>query len=176
MRRAYRRPIAKAEVDGPMAFYREGRAEGDFDAGIATALSAVLINPEFLFRVESDPKKVAAGGVYRISDLELASRLSFFLWSSIPDDELLDAADSRQAQSARRSSRSRRAGCSPIARSFNLATQLRRTVAAAAQSRGGQSERASLSRTSTTTCVRRSGRRPSSSSTACCARIAACST
>jgi hypothetical protein len=56
------------------------------------AVSAVLTNPEFLFRVESDPKKVAAGGAYRISDLELASRLSFFLWSSIPDDELLDAA------------------------------------------------------------------------------------
>jgi mono/diheme cytochrome c family protein len=92
MRRAYRRPIAKGEVDEPLAFYRKGRAEGDFDAGITMALSAVLTNPDFLFRVESDPKKVAAGGVYRISDLELASRLSFFLWSSIPDDELLDAA------------------------------------------------------------------------------------
>jgi hypothetical protein len=75
-----------------MAFYRKGRAEGDFDVGITRALTAVLTNPEFLFRVESDPKKVPAGGVYRISDLELASRLSFFLWSSIPDDELLDAA------------------------------------------------------------------------------------
>ena len=92
MRRAYRRPVAKGEVDAPMAFYRKGRAEGDFDAGITAALSAVLTNPEFLFRVESDPKKIAAGGVYRISDLDLASRLSFFLWSSIPDDELLDAA------------------------------------------------------------------------------------
>ncbi len=92
MRRAYRRPIAKAEVEGPMAFYREGRAERDFDAGIGKALSAVLINPEFLFRVESEPKNIPAGGVYRISDLELASRLSFFLWSSIPDDELLAAA------------------------------------------------------------------------------------
>src|SRR5207248_4789336 len=91
MRRAYRRPIAKEEVDGPMAFYRKGRAEGDFDNGITAALSAVLTNPEFLFRVESDPKK-AASGVYRITDLELASRVSFFLWSSIPDDELLDAA------------------------------------------------------------------------------------
>jgi hypothetical protein len=91
MRRAYRRPIAKAEVEAPMAFYRTGRAEKDFDAGIAGALSAVLINPEFLFRVESEPKNIS-GGVYRISDLELASRLSFFLWSSIPDDELLAAA------------------------------------------------------------------------------------
>jgi mono/diheme cytochrome c family protein len=92
MRRAYRRPIAKADVEGPMAFYREGRAEKDFDAGIGKALSAVLINPEFLFRVENEPKRIPAGGVYRISDLELASRLSFFLWSSIPDDELLAAA------------------------------------------------------------------------------------
>ena len=95
MRRAYRRPISKTDVEGPMAFYREGRAHGgDFDAGIAQALSAVLINPEFLFRVETEPqsKKGPAGAAYRITDLELASRLSFFLWSSIPDDELLDAA------------------------------------------------------------------------------------
>jgi mono/diheme cytochrome c family protein len=92
LRRAYRRPVTKAEVDEPMAFYREGRAESDFDAGIERALSSVLIKPDFLFRVESDPRKVAASGVYRVSDLELASRLSFFLWSSIPDDELLDAA------------------------------------------------------------------------------------
>jgi hypothetical protein len=94
MRRAYRRPIAKGEVEGPLAFYREGRAGGDFDAGIGRALSAVLINPEFLLRVETEPAsaKATAGAPYRISDLELASRLSFFLWSSIPDDELLDAA------------------------------------------------------------------------------------
>ena len=91
MRRAYRRPVSEEDVEGPLAFYREGRAAGDFDDGIEKALSAVLINPEFLFRVELDPDEVAAG-VYRISDLELASRLSFFLWSSIPDDELLDAA------------------------------------------------------------------------------------
>ena len=91
MRRAYRRPVSAADVEGPLAFYREGRAAGDFDDGIEKALSAVLVNPEFLFRVELDPDDVA-GGVYRVSDLELASRLSFFLWSSIPDDELLDAA------------------------------------------------------------------------------------
>jgi len=92
MRRAYRRPVAAAEVDEPMAFYRKGRAEGDFDAGITAALTAVLTNPKFLFRVEGEPGKPPPGGVYQISDLELASRLSFFLWSSIPDDELLDAA------------------------------------------------------------------------------------
>ena len=90
-RRAYRRPISAEDVEGPLAFYREGRAEGDFDYGIEKALAAVLINPEFLFRVELDPLDVA-GAAYPVSDLELASRLSFFLWSSIPDDELLDAA------------------------------------------------------------------------------------
>ncbi len=92
MRRAYRRPVTGADVDGPMAFYRDGRADGDFDAGIGAALSAVLINPEFLFRVELDPADLKTGEPYRVSDLELASRLSFFLWSSLPDDELLDAA------------------------------------------------------------------------------------
>ncbi|MBS1828074.1 MAG: DUF1592 domain-containing protein [Acidobacteria bacterium] len=92
MRRAYRRPIATTDVDGPMTFYRKGRASGDFELGITMALTAVLTNPEFLFRVESDPPKAVPGSAYRISDLELASRLSFFLWSSIPDDELLDAA------------------------------------------------------------------------------------
>ena len=91
-RRAYRRPVAKGEVDELMVFYRKGRAERDFDLGITRAVAAALTNPKFLFRVESDPEKAPAGGVYRISDLELASRLSFFLWSSIPDDELLDVA------------------------------------------------------------------------------------
>ncbi len=92
MRRAYRRPVSDADLDGPMAFYREGRAGGDFDAGIGRALSAVLINPQFLFRVEVDPDRGGGIPAYHVSDLELASRLSFFLWSSIPDDELLDAA------------------------------------------------------------------------------------
>ena len=92
MRRAYRRPVSAGDLEGPLGFYRAARADGDFDAGIERALGAVLINPEFLFRVEVDPAAATAGEAYRISDLELASRLSFFLWSSIPDDELLDAA------------------------------------------------------------------------------------
>jgi mono/diheme cytochrome c family protein len=121
MRRAYRRPIAKAELDTPMEFYRKGRGEGGFDAGITTALSAVLTNPEFLFRVESDPKKVAANGVYRIGDLDLASRLSFFLWSSIPDDELLDAAvRGKLSQPGELEKQARRMLADR--RSFNLAT------------------------------------------------------
>jgi mono/diheme cytochrome c family protein len=92
MRRAYRRSISEADVERPMAFYREGRSERDFDAGIGKAVSAVLISPEFLFRVEVDRDKTPPGAAYRISDLELASRLSFFLWSSLPDDALLDSA------------------------------------------------------------------------------------
>jgi hypothetical protein len=124
VRRAYRRPVTKAEVDEPMAFYREGRAEGGFEAGIEKALSAVLINPDFLFRVESDPKDLkrpAPGGAYRINDLELASRLSFFLWSSVPDDELLDAAvRSKLSQPAELEKQARRMLADR--RSFNLAT------------------------------------------------------
>ena len=92
MRRAYRRPVAATDLQGPLALYRQARADGDFDAGIEMAVSAVLVSPEFLFRIERDPADLPPGSVYRISDLELASRLSFFLWSSIPDDALLDAA------------------------------------------------------------------------------------
>ncbi|AGA25549.1 DUF1592 domain-containing protein [Singulisphaera acidiphila] len=92
MRRAYRRPVTDVDLEKPLAFYRQGRAEGDFDEGIEMALSAVLVSPHFLFRVEQDPADVAPKTAYRVSDLELASRLSFFLWSSLPDDELLDLA------------------------------------------------------------------------------------
>ena len=96
MRRAYRRPVTSADLQGPLDLYRQARAEDDFDAGIEMALSAVLVSPDFLFRVEEDPAGIASNTIYRISDLELASRLSFFLWSSIPDDELLDVAVARK--------------------------------------------------------------------------------
>jgi mono/diheme cytochrome c family protein len=92
MRRAYRRPVVAADLQGPLALYRTARTDGGFEAGIEMALSAVLVSPEFLFRVERDPAGVPPGTVYRVSDLDLASRLSFFLWSSIPDDELLGVA------------------------------------------------------------------------------------
>lgn len=92
MKRAYRRPVAEADLAKPMAFYRDGANEGGFEAGIESALSSILVSPEFLFRIERDPVDAAAGTAYRISDVELASRLSFFLWSSIPDKELLDHA------------------------------------------------------------------------------------
>jgi hypothetical protein len=92
LRRAYRRPVTDANLEKAMKFYRQARADGNFEAGIEMALSAVLVNPQFLFRVEQDPAGLAANTAYRVSDLDLASRLSFFLWSSIPDDELLDLA------------------------------------------------------------------------------------
>jgi mono/diheme cytochrome c family protein len=90
-RRAYRRPVTEAEVGVLLNFYNEGRSGGTFDAGIEKALRAVLVSPDFLYRVEADSPK-ASGAASRLSDLELASRLSFLLWSSIPDDELIDAA------------------------------------------------------------------------------------
>ncbi len=92
MRRAYRRPVNAADLAAPMKFYRETHAKSGFEAGIEMAVSAVLVSPDFLFRVEQDPRGAAPGSAYRLSDLEVASRLSFFLWSSIPDDELLDSA------------------------------------------------------------------------------------
>jgi hypothetical protein len=92
MRRAYRRPVSDADLNVPLKFYKDARADGGFETGIEMALRAVLVSPEFLFRVEQDPAGAAPHSAYRVSDLELASRLSFFLWSSIPDDELLDAA------------------------------------------------------------------------------------
>src|SRR5438093_2382425 len=92
MRRAYRRPVTAADLQGPFELYRKTRLEEGFEAGIEMALSAVLVSPQFLFRVEPDPAGVAPNTPYRVGDLELASRLSFFLWSSIPDDELLDVA------------------------------------------------------------------------------------
>ena len=91
-RRAYRRPVTAGDVDTLLGFYRAGRREGGFDAGVQYALERILVDPSFLFRIERDPPGVAPGSVYALSGLELASRLSFFLWSSIPDDELLHAA------------------------------------------------------------------------------------
>ncbi|HEV8393570.1 MAG TPA: DUF1592 domain-containing protein [Vicinamibacterales bacterium] len=91
-RRAYRRPATAADAQTLMEFFAGARAGGSFDDGIRAALERLLVSPDFLFRIESDPRNVAPGAAYRISDVELASRLSYFLWSSGPDDELLDLA------------------------------------------------------------------------------------
>jgi hypothetical protein len=105
LRRAYRRNVTADDLRRVRHFYEAGRAERDFDLGIQRALERVLVSPQFLFRIEQEPAGTAPGSVYRVSDFELASRLSFFLWSSIPDDELLDAAAAgtlRQPQVLRR--------------------------------------------------------------------------
>ena len=96
LRRAYRRPITDADLTGPLSLYRRARAEDGFDAGIEMAVAAVLVSPHFLFRVEAEPTGLKPGTPYRVSDVELASRLSFFLWSSIPDDELLAVAEQKK--------------------------------------------------------------------------------
>ena len=92
-RRAFRRTVTETDMNALLAAYNDGRTRGDFDAGVEAMLRRVLASPDFLFRIERDPLSVPAGSVYRISGLELASRLSFFLWSSPPDDDLLDAAE-----------------------------------------------------------------------------------
>jgi mono/diheme cytochrome c family protein len=91
-RRAYRRPVTDADVAPLIAIFRQGRASRDFDAGIEQSLEALLSSPKFLIRLEREPAGAAAGTPYPVSDLELASRLSFFLWRSIPDDALIDVA------------------------------------------------------------------------------------
>lgn len=91
-RRAYRRPVTAQEVRTLVGFYTDGRKQGDFDAGLERALERLLVSPNFLFRIEPNPANIPPGSPYRVTDLELASRLSFFLWSSMPDDRLLDLA------------------------------------------------------------------------------------
>ena len=92
-RRAYRRPVDSADVDVLMSFYDAARTDGSFDTGVQGGIERLLVDPEFLFRIERDPPGTPPATPYHVSDLELASRLSFFLWSSIPDDELLNAAE-----------------------------------------------------------------------------------
>ncbi len=92
-RRAYRRPVSESDVQGLVEFYNQGRLDGGFEGGIQFALERVLVSPDFLFRIEQDPADAQPGAMYAISDIELASRMSFFLWSSPPDDELLILAE-----------------------------------------------------------------------------------
>jgi hypothetical protein len=92
LRRAYRREVEPADLESPMWFFEQGLREGGFEAGVEAALTSVLVNPNFLFRVEREPADAVSGKAYQINDFELASRLSYFLWSSMPDDQLLDLA------------------------------------------------------------------------------------
>ena len=91
-RQAYRRPVNESDLEDLMGFYQRGRNQGDFESGISTALQAVISSPEFVFRFERTPAGTPAGTNYHISDLELASRLSYFLWSTAPDDQLITVA------------------------------------------------------------------------------------
>ena len=95
-RRAYRRPLTDEDLQTLLRFYREGRAGGSFDGGIQRGVERILASPSFLFRIEREPPGLAAGSAYRLDDVDLASRLSFFLWGSVPDDELLKAAEREQ--------------------------------------------------------------------------------
>jgi cytochrome c551/c552 len=97
-RRAYRRPVTDDDLQVPLGRYREGASRGGFESGIELAVRSILVSPRFLFRFESQPETAAPNTAYRISDIELASRLSFFLWSSVPDDELLNAAEKKTLQ------------------------------------------------------------------------------
>jgi cytochrome c5 len=99
-RRAYRRPVTAEDVQTLLGFYERARPGGDFDAGVRAAIERVLVSPDFLFRIEAEPERVAPGSAYRLPDVELASRLSFFLWSSVPDDELLDLASGGKLRDA----------------------------------------------------------------------------
>jgi hypothetical protein len=91
-RQAYRRPVTPEDLEGLIGFYEAGRKDGGFESGIRTALQAILASPRFVFRLETKPRNIAAGQTYRINDLELASRMSYFLWSTAPDDELINSA------------------------------------------------------------------------------------
>ena len=95
-RKAFRRPVTDTDMAPLLRFYTEGRAAGTFESGIENGLTAMLSSAKFLYRTELPPANAAPGTIYKLSDLELASRLSFFLWSSIPDDELLTLAEQRK--------------------------------------------------------------------------------
>lgn len=92
-RRAYRRAVTENDIQGLMEFYKQGQLEGGFETGIQFALERLLVSPDFLFRIEQDPRNAEPDSMYPVTDTELASRLSFFLWSSLPDNELLDLVE-----------------------------------------------------------------------------------
>ena len=155
-----------------LALYKTGAQNGGFEAGVRLALQKILVSPEFLFRAEIDPPGAAPGSVYRVSDVELASRLSFFLWSSIPDDELLAVAESgRLCDPSVLQAQVKRMLADP--RSQAAGEELRRPMAVPAQHRKDHRRIRRPFRISTRICARRWRRKPSSWSKARCGRIAA---
>ena len=168
--RAFRRPAAPGDVETLMKFFQTGRKEGDFDHGIEMALARILASPKFIYRIEAEPATTKTAGPYRLSDLDLASRVSFFLWSTIPDDTLLRVAGQGRLkdpvvleQQVRRMLKDPRAEALAV----NFAGQWLNL-------RGMQSvgPLPMLYPTSTTRCARRCGARWSCSSTASSARTA----
>ena len=136
-RQAFRRPVNAEDLEGLMAQYHEARKDSNFETGIRTAVQAILAKPEFVFRFEPVPTNVAPGQNFRISDLELASRLSYFLWSTAPDEPLINLA-TQESSKIRRFSNSRSNECWRT-RAPNVVHELRRTVAAAGRSEGSAS-------------------------------------
>ena len=165
-------PADRAGDDDTDDVLRRGPQGGEFDDGIEYALRLLLASPQFLVRAEREPAAVRAGQTYRITDLELASRLSFFLWSSIPDDELIAVAAQGRLQPAGACSRSRCAACSRTRAPRRWSRTSRSSCCICATCRRRR-RTASSTRTGTTSCGRASGASPSCSSTASCARIAA---
>ena len=140
--------MAAAEFTDLMAFYQSGRDERDFEGGIGAALEAILASPQFLFRLETMPDGVTTGTAYKLRDVDLASRLSFFLWGTGPDQALVQqAAQGRLTAPAMLERQVRAHARRPALRGAGAA--LRRPVAAAARRRGDPARRAALSRTST---------------------------
>ena len=172
-RRAYRRPVTEAETERLLTYYQRGRNNGGtFDSGVETALAFMLVNPQFLFRSETDPANAAPGSIHRISDLELASRLSFFLWSSIPDEQLLTLATQGKLkdpavleQQVKRMLSDKRSD-SLISNFLGQWLYLRNLERHRALTRRS-------SPISTTTCVRPSSAKPKCSSAASCAKTRA---
>ncbi len=118
-RKAFRRPVTSADLNGALTFYKQGHAQGGFETGIQKGLMAILVSPKFLYRAHTPPAGAEAGQTFRINDIDLASRLSFFLWSRGPDETLIQIAAQRQAASARSAER---AG-SPHARAIGARTR-----------------------------------------------------
>ena len=168
-RRAYRRPADRRRSRSADGLLSDTGTQDrrSFDAGIENALAFMLVSPQFLFRFERDPRRSPADGVYRLSDLELASRLSFFIWSSIPDDQLLNLAVQGKLQ---RPGRARAAGEADARRRARprARQQLRRPMAVPAQPARACARTRTSSRTSTTTCGRRCSAKRSCSSKASC--------
>ena len=168
---AYRRPVTEGEMSQLLALYRQAAQRGGLESGVRLALEKILVSPAFILRAEYDPPGVTLGNVHRISDLELASRLSFFLWSSIPDDELLAIAENGDSATGP-SWKVRSGACWPThAQRPWCRTSLANICIC--ETSTGYCRIPSTFRTSTRTCVNPSRRRRSFWLKARCARIAA---